>query len=112
MPCPAGVNIPLCFAFYNNRHLFDDKNSKKLYLSMTIGKDGGKPSFASLCKECGRCEKQCPQHLLIRRHLKDVSREMEGFYFKPMSKLLHGYFSFRHLLSGKKTDNGKTSKVH
>jgi predicted aldo/keto reductase-like oxidoreductase len=33
MPCPAGVNIPSCFDFYNSRHTFKDKAAKMMYHS-------------------------------------------------------------------------------
>ena len=32
---------------------------------------------ASDCIECGACEVQCPQHLEIRKLLKDVTKEFE-----------------------------------
>jgi uncharacterized protein len=103
MPCPAGVNIPMCFAYYNDRYVYDDKATKIHYMGMHAGVDGGKPSYASLCKNCGKCEQHCPQHLPIRNHLKDVSKEMESIYFKPLVGVLHGYYSLRGLFkSGKK----------
>ena len=102
MPCPAGVNIPLCFAYYNDRFVYDDKTTKFQYLGMLAGADGGKPSYASLCKDCGKCEKHCPQHIHIRDRLKDVSKEMQGFYFKPVVGALHGYLSLRSKLKSKK----------
>jgi uncharacterized protein len=78
MPCPAGVDIPGCFTLYNTNHLFPhDRTAKFLYL----GRHGGilgATSYAGLCRECGKCEKVCPQHLPIRALMKDVSRTMEG----------------------------------
>jgi len=38
----------------------------------------GGVSYAGLCRQCGKCEKACPQHLPIRDRLRDVSKEMEG----------------------------------
>ncbi|HVP96104.1 aldo/keto reductase [Methanoregula sp.] len=78
MPCPAGVDIPGCFALYNAHHLFPkDKSPRFQY----IGHHGGllnKPSNAGLCRACGKCEKACPQHLPIPRLLKEVKGDMEG----------------------------------
>lgn len=98
MPCPAGVNIPLCFTIYNNKHLFNDKAMQFAYLGFTAGTDGGQPSYASLCRDCGRCEKHCPQSLPIRRHLKEVGRDMQRFYFKPVAGLIRSYYKIRALL--------------
>lgn len=78
MPCPAGVDIPGCFALYNAHHLFPHDRSAKFHY---LGRHGGllsDVSYAGLCRECGKCEKACPQHIPIRERLKDVSREMEG----------------------------------
>jgi predicted aldo/keto reductase-like oxidoreductase len=102
MPCPAGVNIPLCFAYYNDRFIYDDKTTKSQYLFMLAGVDGGKPSYASLCKNCGKCEKHCPQHIQIRNNLKAVSKEMQSFYYKPLVGAVHGYYSLRGFFNSSK----------
>lgn len=83
MPCPAGVNIPGCFASYNDKYLLKDKRNRFKYMQ-TLGFLSKQPAFASLCKECGKCEHHCPQHIEIRKQLKIVKREMESFFFKPM----------------------------
>ncbi len=101
MPCPAGVNIPLCFNYYNDKHVFGENTIGK-YMGMLGGMDGGKTSYASLCKDCGKCEKHCPQHIAIRKSLKEVSREMEGFYFKPVIRMVGGYYAIRRRLKRKK----------
>lgn len=77
MPCPAGVDIPNCLGIYNDKHLFNPKRTKVHYFLMTSGLVGSVPSYASLCTGCGRCEKVCPQHLEIRRHLQEVVRMMQ-----------------------------------
>lgn len=103
MPCPAGVNIPVCFSYYNDLSVYGDwKMVGRHYMGMLGGMDGGKPSYASLCVDCGKCEKHCPQNLPIRQHLKEVSKEMEPFYFKPLVGLVGGYYKVRGLFSGKK----------
>ncbi len=95
MPCPAGVNIPLCFAYYNNKHLFNENSYQLSYMGFTIGVDSGKSSYASLCRDCGKCEKHCPQSLPIRKHLREVSKDMERFYFKPIAGLVRAYYKIR-----------------
>lgn len=95
MPCPAGVDIPFCFSCYNNKHLFGKRLFQLMYLGFTAGTDGGKPSYASLCRDCGKCEKHCPQHLPIRKYLQEVVKEMQGFYFKPVAGLVQWYYKIR-----------------
>jgi predicted aldo/keto reductase-like oxidoreductase len=83
MPCPAGVDIPLCFSLYNSKYLFDrPRQARDNYLIFTSGVNGGNPSYATLCKNCGKCEKACPQHLPIRRHLREVAGDLQ----MPMMK--------------------------
>jgi len=92
MPCPAGVDIPGCFALYNNQHLFPhDRAAKFLYLGRHGGLLGA-TSYAGLCRECGRCEKICPQHLKIPSLMKQVSREMEGYGLGVKVRLAQGVF--------------------
>ena len=63
MPCPAGVNIPGCFTFYNNYHMF---GREETYRMLPPGQR------ASCCIECGECETHCPQSIAIREELKEV----------------------------------------
>ncbi|WP_440950505.1 aldo/keto reductase [Methanosphaerula subterraneus] len=73
MPCPAGVNIPECFADYNAGTIYDDPGVAKINYTIATGAFfGGSPSCASQCTECGACEEQCPQGIPIRERLKDV----------------------------------------
>jgi predicted aldo/keto reductase-like oxidoreductase len=78
MPCPAGVDIPGCFASYNAHALFPHDPAGKFQY---IGRHGGlmgEKSNAGLCRQCGKCAKACPQHLPIPALMKQVSKEMEG----------------------------------
>jgi len=86
MPCPSGVNIPACFELYNNANMFGEKFQAKLGYALNL-----RGSYASQCKDCGKCEKACPQHLPIPKLLKDVSREFEGFFLKPTIWLVKGF---------------------
>lgn len=67
MPCPFGVNIPENFSLYNNVYMYNAlEESIKNYAAM------GNTGKAEFCRQCGRCETACPQHLPIRKYLKDV----------------------------------------
>ena len=95
MPCPAGVDIPGMFEIYNDKFIHNGLNRESSYIIRTSGFDGGKKTYASLCRDCGVCEKKCPQSLPIRSHLKDVSKEFEKFYFKPAVGAIQGYLKLR-----------------
>jgi len=83
MPCPQGVNIPVCFTAYNT-HFGISKVTAMLQYSMSTMLSQ-KPSYASLCKKCGVCEPHCPQHIHIVKSLEEVQKTMETFQFKLMS---------------------------
>lgn len=102
MPCPAGVNIPMCFGFYNNKHLFGGRGANFQYTFFTSGLTGGKPANASLCIHCGQCEKVCPQHIHIRHELKQVVREMEPPVVQPLLAGVRQYIRFRDRLTRRK----------
>ena len=90
MPCPFGVNIPACFEIYNSYHMFDDKQHEKFMYMSRLGGLLNKKSAASLCRNCGRCVKACPQHINIPNELKKVKNDMEGPVMKiivPVSKI-------------------------
>ena len=82
MPCPSGVNIPLCFEHYNHLHMFKSKKWIKLSYMARVGGLFGDPGIASQCEECGDCEKVCPQSIPISETLKDVASEMEGRFYE------------------------------
>ncbi|MCD7762181.1 MAG: aldo/keto reductase [Lachnospiraceae bacterium] len=85
-PCPAGVDIPACFTAYNTRYSISKSQGLIQYYMGTLMND--KPSYASLCKECGKCEQHCPQSLPIRQNLKAVAKEFEGPLFKGAKAVL------------------------
>ena len=83
MPCPAGVDIPNCFSFYNSKHAFKDPSANFMYLLQNGGMSPKKSSLASMCLDCGQCLEKCPQHLSIPDLLAEVARDMEGVWTKP-----------------------------
>jgi predicted aldo/keto reductase-like oxidoreductase len=94
MPCPIGVDIPGCFAAYNTHYLFPhDRTAKFLYLGRHGGVLGDR-SYAGLCRQCGKCEKICPQHLPVPVLMKQVSREMEGRALGLKIRLVKGVLWF------------------
>ncbi|MEN6395360.1 MAG: aldo/keto reductase [Methanoregula sp.] len=74
MPCKNGVDIPGCFEFYNQAHMYDAKDQVGgIYSWALSGMFGGIPGLASCCLSCGECEEKCPQGLPIQKHLKDIA---------------------------------------
>ena len=80
MPCPFGVYIPDCFKYYNERYLFPDEKQYGIststvdYIANLMGAMG-EPHDASLCKNCGKCLKECPQHINIPEELETVNKK-------------------------------------
>ena len=63
--CPASVPIPEVFALLNRKHSGEGQPEQD-YDAL--------PVRADACIECGKCEAECPQHLHIRRLLKEVAK--------------------------------------
>ncbi len=72
MPCPFGVNIPDVFASWNECALFGVSPTDSWNYNMLL-ESGSTPDK---CKECGKCEKACPQSLPIRESLKTAWNEL------------------------------------
>lgn len=86
MPCPKNVDIPGTFAAYNRKYTEGFRAALMEYFMCTaVRKDS---SAASNCIECGKCEQHCPQHLEIRRGLKNARRELEGPIYKIGRKMV------------------------
>lgn len=71
--CPKHIAIPDLFACMNAKTAFHDWNANFYYDEVYTNR-GGK---ASDCVRCGKCEAACPQHLPIRKLLKDVADMFE-----------------------------------
>lgn len=71
--CPMNIPIPDLISDLNSKKVFADWNSNIYYRAHI--KDKGK---AIDCIKCGKCEKTCPQHLNIRKHLEEVSKIFEN----------------------------------
>lgn len=92
MPCPFGVNIPMCFSIYNDYHIGANRIfTRGMYGAMLMGGLMPERADASLCKACGKCEKACPQHIAIPAELKKVNRTLGGLRTKllmPVVKMM------------------------
>lgn len=84
--CPVNVDIPTCFNCYNNIEIDGFINSLREYIMQTKMKKIS--SNASICINCKRCEKHCPQNIDISNELKSVSKKMEGFSYKVINFIL------------------------
>jgi uncharacterized protein len=82
IPCPHGVNIPMCFDYYNHWKMFRGIESRFMYFMFNSSPDG-KMSLASQCVNCGICVKKCPQNINIPVELQSVRKTMEKWYMKP-----------------------------
>ncbi len=84
MPCPHGVDIPAVFSAYNDKYL----NNKGFGATFTYMQNTGAltkhPAYASLCQSCHACEPHCPQSIMISDRMKEVKKDLEGPFFKPM----------------------------
>jgi hypothetical protein len=76
LPCPKGINIPAVFSAYNALYIQGYITGMTLYMTSTaaIRKT---PTSPHICNACGKCEKQCPQYIPIRKMLKKVGRRCE-----------------------------------
>lgn len=81
LPCPVGVDIPTCFSCYNDREIEGKFAAIGKYIMQTSLKT--QAHNASLCIQCGKCETHCPQKIEIRKELSNVTKSLEGFYYKP-----------------------------
>lgn len=73
MPCPFGVDIPGNFSVWNRYHMYQKYDVVKWQWE-GMEKEGKQ---AVNCRECGKCEKACPQHLSIRDDLKRVTADLK-----------------------------------
>lgn len=69
-PCPAGIDIPFLFGNFTNYNVYGLKeHAVKTF--RRYADEQKKPTLKD-CKNCGFCEKHCPQHLKIREQLARV----------------------------------------
>jgi predicted aldo/keto reductase-like oxidoreductase len=94
MPCPAGVDIPMCFASYNTSFAINKSTGFHQYMQNTGGMTANQ-HYASRCTKCGKCEQHCPQSIKIRESLVSVARRMEPFWFKPVMSVARAFMGVK-----------------
>ena len=80
VPCPQGVDIPGIFRCYNAMHI-EGKRDARFQFAQTVGLTR-RPSFATQCVGCGKCEKHCPQGIPIREKLKEADKALRPLPWK------------------------------
>ena len=85
MPCPKKVDIPGTFSAYNKLYTDGKFIGLKEYVMCTLLRKDS--TSASNCIECGKCEQHCPQHIEIRKQLKNAKKELEGPLYKMAKKV-------------------------
>jgi uncharacterized protein len=94
MPCPAGVNIPQCFSLYNTYYMGGSRLFVRgMYGLSLMGVFTGQRADASRCRECGKCQKACPQKIPIMHELKSVNRILGGLRTKMLMPVARIMFS-------------------
>lgn len=86
MPCPKNVDISGTFAAYNRCYSDGKRAALMEYFMCTALRKNS--SAASNCVECGKCEKHCPQHIKIRKELKNARKQLENPVYKIGRKVV------------------------
>ena len=74
MPCPAGVDIPGCFAAWNTYYAYQNYNVVRWSWEEGIGE----AHQAKNCIKCGKCEGACPQQISIREDLEKAQADLDN----------------------------------
>lgn len=92
MPCPKNVDIPGTFSAYNKCYADGKYTGLKEYIMCTVLRKDS--TSASNCIECGKCEEHCPQHIEIRKGLKDARKVLEGIPYKVVRKVAKVFLKY------------------
>jgi len=89
MPCPAGVDIPGNFYYYNQMYSESRFGARKDFTqALALRKD---PPYASLCVKCGKCEQHCPQEIPIREKLVEADKALRPWPYKVAAAVVRKF---------------------
>ncbi len=89
MPCPKGIDIPTAFKCYNQMYTENKKSGRSEYLQIVaFQKD---MADLGACIECGKCENHCPQHLPIRKHIKEARKALTPLRYRLAVKIVRKF---------------------
>ena len=80
MPCSAHIDIPGYFHHYNLLYL-EGKTGARFGFARNVGLRSDL-AFATQCTSCGKCESHCPQHIEIRKTLKEADRALRPLPYR------------------------------
>ncbi len=89
MPCPRGVDIPGVFRCYNHMYTEGKSTGRQEFIQTIALQD--KPGLPTLCVQCGKCEKHCPQNLSIIESLKEADKALRPFPYKVAAKVMRKF---------------------
>ena len=72
--CPAQIGISGSLTAMNSLTLYGNRAAAVGQENWLVGRHGRQS--ADKCQQCGACEKVCPQHLPIRKYLKQVCQAL------------------------------------
>lgn len=86
MPCPKGIDIPTAFRCYNQMYTENKRSGRFEYLQcLAYNKDR---ADIKECVECGKCESHCPQHIAIRKELKEARKALLPVHYQIMTNVM------------------------
>jgi len=85
MPCPSGVDIPMCLSFYNESYGRGGPVARLNYIMRAANHE------ASRCVQCGACDKRCPQRLPVEKLLDEARARLERFPYRPMRFIINRF---------------------
>ncbi len=86
MPCPQGIDIPTAFRCYNRMYT-ENRKAGRFEYTQIVGLQK-EMSDISKCVECGKCESHCPQHIEIRKKLKEAQKNLQPWYYRVVIRIV------------------------